>query len=53
MAERGIRVRRGLDEVLQGQEDVGAGNADDSESDNDNWDEIERNAQELRRLRPY
>lgn len=53
MAERGIRVRRDLDEVLQGQEAAGAGEADDSESDDDNSDEIERNAQELRRLRPY
>lgn len=51
MAERGLRLRRGLDEVLEGWEiegDVSKGDESDESAD-----EIEHNAAELRRLMPY
>lgn len=51
MAERGLRVRKGLDEVLESVQDIvidqGKGEDDYGEED------IEYNADELRRLRPY
>ena len=50
MVERGIRLRQGLDEALQGRtiaEQGEAGSGDES------GDEIEHNARELRRLMPY
>ncbi|KAH8102508.1 NRDE-2, necessary for RNA interference-domain-containing protein [Cristinia sonorae] len=49
MVERGLRLRRGLDEVLDGLDE------EDSEAkmEGDEEDEIEYNARELRRLRPY
>lgn len=52
MAERGIRMRKGLDEVLEewGPRMEGMDNGD---LDNDQDDEIEFNARELRRLKPY
>lgn len=49
MAERGIRLRQNLDEIL-GQMDVTEGVREGSE---DSEDEIEHNARELRRLMPY
>jgi hypothetical protein len=48
MAERGIRLRRGL-EILLESSVVEAGGQEDNESE----DEIEHNARELRRLMPY
>ena len=50
MAERGIRMRKGLDEMLEGWMEDGAGKAQDDEMAED---EIEHNARELRRLMPY
>ncbi|KAK7059081.1 hypothetical protein VNI00_001705 [Paramarasmius palmivorus] len=52
MAERGIRMRRGLDEVVadwKGEEEERRNN----EVDYDGEDEIEYNARELKRLKPY
>lgn len=49
MAERELRMRRGLDELLEGWEDGGGKN----EESDDSGDEIERNAEELRRLMPF
>lgn len=51
MAERGLRLRRGLDEVLEGWE-IGDDDFKGDESD-ESADEIEHNAKELRRLMPY
>ena len=48
MAERGIRLRRGLENVIES----GIVKADVQE-DNESEDEIEHNARELRRLMPY
>ena len=54
MAERGIRMRQGLDEVLMGWTDPTARRqAMGSDEDEDAEDEVEYNARELRRLRPY
>ncbi|KAH9837066.1 NRDE-2, necessary for RNA interference-domain-containing protein [Rhodofomes roseus] len=50
MAERGIRMRRGLDEALEGWTEEGG---DNRAEETDTEDEIEHNARELRRLRPY
>ncbi|KAI0080269.1 DUF1740-domain-containing protein [Panus rudis PR-1116 ss-1] len=50
MAERGLRMRRGLDEALEGWSEPGARGERVSE---DEEDEIEYDARELRRLRPY
>lgn len=49
MAERGLRLRKGLDEVVKNGEvaDELSNKVDESE------DEIEYNARELRRLMPY
>jgi hypothetical protein len=48
MAERGLRLHYGLDEVVPN----GIENRE-QENRNDSEDEIEHNAKELRRLRPY
>lgn len=48
MAERGLRLRKGLDEMLEGY--TVAEKVEDEEVDED---EIEYDASELRRLRPY
>ena len=48
MAERGVRLRRGLEDVMEN--NVVAGNEDE---DNESEDEIEYNARERRRLMPY
>ncbi|TFK36838.1 NRDE-2, necessary for RNA interference-domain-containing protein [Crucibulum laeve] len=52
MVERGMRLRRGLDEVLEGWGGVGLDGEGDRESE-ESGDEIEHNARELRRLMPY
>ncbi|KAI0050675.1 DUF1740-domain-containing protein [Auriscalpium vulgare] len=49
MAERGLRMRSGLDEVLEGWGENNEGGGASSEGE----DEIEHNARELRRLKPY
>ncbi|KAL4266607.1 NRDE2 family protein [Pleurotus pulmonarius] len=49
MAERGLRLRSGLDEALSGWK----GGDSDEESHGSEMDEIEQNAEEYRRLRPY
>ena len=48
MAERGIRLRRGLENLIESGV-AEAGGPEDNESE----DEIEHNARELRRLMPY
>ena len=53
MAERGIRMRQGLDEALEGWSDPTARRHVAKALDEDAEDEIEYNARELRRLRPY
>ncbi|KAF8167773.1 NRDE-2, necessary for RNA interference-domain-containing protein [Crassisporium funariophilum] len=50
MAERGIRLRQGLDEVVEGMDIV---EEEEKEDEEDSEDEIEHNARELRRLMPY
>ena len=52
MAERGIRMRRGLDEMLDGWTEDGEDNRAEAQSGTED-DEIEHNARELRRLMPY
>ena len=52
MAERGIRMRVGLDEVVSELEDKKVKTEADSDLEDDR-DEIEHNARELRRLMPY
>lgn len=47
MAERGIRLRQGLEDVVE--DNVVEARQEDNESE----DEIEHNARELRRLMPY
>ena len=48
MVERGIRLRQGLEDVIESGVVKG-----DEQEDNDSEDEIEHNARELRRLMPY
>jgi len=48
MAERGIRLRQGLESVMENNV-VEA----DGQEDNESEDEIEHNTRELRRLMPY
>ena len=52
MAERGLRLRQGLDEALEGWSDP-ATQGHLTASDEAAEDEIEYNARELRRLMPY
>lgn len=56
MAERGLRLRQGLEDVVNGQEERdalrGRDNGEDEDEDEEE-DEIEYNARELRRLKPY
>ena len=52
MAERGIRMRVGLDEVVGELEDKKVKTEADADLEDDR-DEIEHNARELRRLMPY
>jgi len=51
MAERGLRLRQGLDEALEGWDVSGAEVSDDDYDGGES--EIERRAEELRRLMPY
>lgn len=51
MAERGIRMRTGLEEMLEGWGGDREVKMEDDEEDTE--DEIEHSARELRRLRPY
>ena len=54
MAERGIRLREGLDEALEGwSESHAVRGSNDDESEDYGEEDIERNADELRRLKPY
>ena len=51
MAERGLRLSQGLDEALEDWDESGA---EESNDDSDGGEsEIERRAEELRRLMPY
>lgn len=52
MVERGLRIRRGLDEVIEEWEDGKESRIKDEESDGVE-DEIEYNSRELARLKPY
>ena len=51
MAERGIRLRQGLDDVVGVM--VDEGKREEEREDSGDEDEIEHNARELRRLMPY
>lgn len=55
MAERGIRMRRSLDEALDGWAEPDSVLASGTREDGLEWgeEEIEHNAEELRRLKPY
>lgn len=46
MVERGIRLRKGLEEEIEGTKE-------DYEEGEDSMDEIEYNSRELARLKPY
>lgn len=50
MAERELRMRKGLDEMLDGWEEE---TAEKDKHEEDSTDELEYNASELRRLMPY
>jgi hypothetical protein len=50
MVERGLRIRRGLEEIIEGRED---GQRAHEEPDGVELDEIEHNSRELARLKPY
>lgn len=50
MAERGMRMRTGLDEELEGWKET---EEESGSEDGGMADEMEYNASELRRLRPY
>ncbi|KAI0004208.1 DUF1740-domain-containing protein [Russula compacta] len=50
MIERGLRIRKGLEEVIEGWDDR---NGSDVEGDGLELDEIEYNSRELARLKPY
>lgn len=50
MAERGIRLRQNLDDILEGMDMADEGGREGSENSEN---EIEHNARELRRLMPY
>ncbi|KAI0067780.1 DUF1740-domain-containing protein [Artomyces pyxidatus] len=52
MAERGLRMRRGLDEALEGWEEAREAEVNESSTSGEE-DEIEYNAKELKRLKPY
>lgn len=51
MAERGLRLRQGLEDIVNGEADNQALREGDNEEGTE--DEIEYNARELRRLMPY
>ncbi|PPQ67070.1 hypothetical protein CVT25_005671 [Psilocybe cyanescens] len=54
MAERGIRLHQGIDEALEGIEDMDKEDIEMKDEDSEeSEDEIERDASELRRLMPY
>ena len=53
MVERGLRIRRGLEEVIEGQDDGQGPRVKDEEPDGVELDEIEYNSRELARLKPY
>lgn len=53
MAERGLRLRQGLDEVLEGWDMGGVEESGDNSDSEGGESEIERRAEELRRLMPY
>ena len=53
MAERGVRMRVGLDEVEEEWGDNKGADGEGSEDGDSGQDEIEHNARELRRLMPY
>jgi hypothetical protein len=52
MVERGLRIRRGLEEVIEGRFDGQGWHVKDEEPDG-GLDEIEHNSRELARLKPY
>lgn len=53
MVERGLRIRRGLEEVIEGWDDGQRSHVKDEEPDGVELDEIEYNSRELARLKPY
>lgn len=53
MVERGLRIRRGLEEVIERWDDGQRSHVKDEEPDGVELDEIEYNSRELARLKPY
>ena len=53
MAERGVRMRKGLDDAVEGWVDTPEDKRGTEGGDSGEEDEIEYNARELRRLKPY
>jgi hypothetical protein len=51
MVERGLRIRKGLEEVIEGWDEEKASRTD--EGRDGELDEIEYDARELARLKPY
>ena len=51
MVERGLRIRKGLEEVIEGRDEERASRTD--EGRDGELDEIEYDARELARLKPY
>ena len=52
MVERGLRIRKGLDEVIEGWDEERGSHTEDEGRDGE-LDEIEYDARELARLKPY
>ena len=55
MVERGLRIRKGLEEVIEGWDEEKASRTEDEadEGRDGELDEIEYDARELARLKPY
>jgi hypothetical protein len=52
MVERGLRIRKGLEDIIEGWDEEKALRAEDEVRDGE-LDEIEYDARELARLKPY
>jgi hypothetical protein len=53
MVERGLRIRKGLEEVIEGWDEEKASRTAEDEGRDGELDEIEYDARELARLKPY
>jgi hypothetical protein len=52
MVERGLRIRKGLEEAIEGWDEENASQTEDEGRDGE-LDEIEYESRELARLKPY